>query len=160
MDDVSEVRDRSPGPCVRHDRQRRIDMSNSVCQQGVMGPSQNLYRIRALPKGSDQVVLAGRTDSEFRNWSGARDLNPRPHGPELCAASSMEVVFEGFGFISRTWWRVSSQIQPPDSPRLLHELLHMQTPPMTGTARLLPVQLPEQFPFRMKNHSRFVQQFY
>jgi hypothetical protein len=21
---------------------------------------------------------------EFGNWSGARDLNPGPHGPELC----------------------------------------------------------------------------
>src|SRR2546422_7258128 len=27
---------------------------------------------------------------------GARDLNPRPHGPEICAVSSTEAVFEGF----------------------------------------------------------------
>jgi hypothetical protein len=27
---------------------------------------------------------AGSVGSEFRKWSGARDLNPGPHGPEPC----------------------------------------------------------------------------
>jgi hypothetical protein len=35
----------------------------------------------------------------FRNWSGARDLNPGPHGPEIQAVSSTEIVFEDFEFI-------------------------------------------------------------
>jgi hypothetical protein len=35
-------------------------------------------------------------------WSGARDLNPGPHGPEILAVSSTEMGFEGFEFISRT----------------------------------------------------------
>jgi hypothetical protein len=33
-------------------------------------------------------------------WSGARDLNPGPHGPEIYAVSSTEIDFEGFEFIS------------------------------------------------------------
>jgi hypothetical protein len=37
----------------------------------------------------------------FRNWSGARDLNPGPHGPEVWAVSSTETVFEGFKIDSR-----------------------------------------------------------
>src|SRR2546430_946205 len=28
---------------------------------------------------------AGETKIEFEGWSGARDLNPGPHGPEPCA---------------------------------------------------------------------------
>jgi hypothetical protein len=60
----------------------------------------------------------------FRNWSGARDLNPGPHGPEICAVSSTEHVFESFELISRTHWPISSRFQPPMSPGLLHELLH------------------------------------
>src|ERR1035437_242366 len=31
----------------------------------------------------------------FEIWSGARDLNPGPHGPEIYAVSSMEIVFDG-----------------------------------------------------------------
>jgi hypothetical protein len=34
-------------------------------------------------------------------WSGARDLNPGPHGPEIQAVSSTEISFEGFEVISR-----------------------------------------------------------
>src|SRR5229473_6881456 len=58
------------------------------------------------------------------DWSGARDLNHRPHGPEIHAGSSMEVVFDGIELISRTRRPVSRQIQPPNSPGLLDELLH------------------------------------
>jgi hypothetical protein len=62
--------------------------------------------------------------SESRDWSGARDLNPGPHGPEICAVSSIENVFEGFEFISSTHSAISGQFHPPSSPGLLHELLH------------------------------------
>ena len=36
----------------------------------------------------------------FGFWSGARDLNPGPHGPEIYAVSSTEIDFEGFELIS------------------------------------------------------------
>jgi hypothetical protein len=35
-------------------------------------------------------------DFEYKKWSGARDLNPRPHGPEICAVSSRETVLGSF----------------------------------------------------------------
>jgi hypothetical protein len=35
-----------------------------------------------------------RAGSNKGIWSGARDLNPGPHGPEICAVSSTESVFE------------------------------------------------------------------
>jgi hypothetical protein len=44
----------------------------------------------------DRLRTIGFADSEFRNWSGARDLNPGPHGPEIHAVSSTETVFVGF----------------------------------------------------------------
>src|ERR1051325_5385803 len=31
------------------------------------------------------VLCADCARSEIKNWSGARDLNPGPHGPEPCA---------------------------------------------------------------------------
>jgi len=37
---------------------------------------------------------------EFKVWSGAGDLNPGPHGPELYDLSSTEHVYDGFEFIS------------------------------------------------------------
>ncbi len=61
---------------------------------------------------------------EFKNWSGARDLNPRPHGPELCAVSSTETDFEDFELNSKALRAISGRLQPPTSPGLLHELLH------------------------------------
>jgi hypothetical protein len=33
---------------------------------------------------------------EFNTWSGARDLNPGPHGPEIYAVPSTETFFGGF----------------------------------------------------------------
>jgi len=40
------------------------------------------------------------------------------------AGSSTEIGLAVFEFISSTWSRVSSQLQRPDAPRSLHELLH------------------------------------
>src|SRR6202022_3181443 len=57
----------------------------------------------------------------FRNWSGARDLNPGPHGPETRALSSTETVFEHFELVSRTCSRVEWAFGPPSPARLLHE---------------------------------------
>ena len=62
-------------------------------------------RDRGLPKccRSDAVrqrcyqhVLEASYTFEIRNWSGARDLNPGPHGPELSGVSATERGFEGF----------------------------------------------------------------
>jgi hypothetical protein len=36
----------------------------------------------------------------FKNWSGARDLNPGPHGPELCDIPSRHVGNDRFQFES------------------------------------------------------------
>jgi len=60
----------------------------------------------------------------FGFWSGARDLNPGPHGPEIHAISSTESDFERFEFISTRQLAVSRQFQPPSPSELLHELLH------------------------------------
>ena len=38
--------------------------------------------------------------SEFRSWSGARDLNPGPHGPELCDLPSRDSETDRFQFDS------------------------------------------------------------
>src|SRR5476651_2384185 len=56
----------------------------------------------ATPVQRRYNVCSSKTgESEFGKWSGARDLNPGPHGPEIYAVSSTETVFEGFEFISR-----------------------------------------------------------
>src|SRR5712692_1094911 len=57
-------------------------------------------------------------------WSGARDLNPGPHGPELYAVSSMETGFERFELISAPRRAQIDRFRRPRSPGLLHELLH------------------------------------
>src|SRR5437773_1680474 len=44
----------------------------------------HLYRICAVLQRSYHVTYADPDASEFKNWSGARDLNPGPHGPEPC----------------------------------------------------------------------------
>ena len=65
-----------------------------------------------------------RPEFEFKIWSGARDLTPGPHGPELCAVSSTELGFGGFEFdlghppSTETRFRARKPIE------LLHELLH------------------------------------
>jgi hypothetical protein len=50
-------------------------------------------------------------------------LNPGPHGPELCARSSTEAVFEGFGFILGE--STEADFGALGAPVLLHELLHL-----------------------------------
>jgi len=45
--------------------------------------SRDLYRICAVVQRGCQVISATEALSEFKTWSGARDLNPGPHGPEL-----------------------------------------------------------------------------
>ena len=57
-------------------------------------------------------------------WSGARDLNPGPHGPEIWAASSTETVFVGFEIDSRHRASHLTGFEPFQSLGLLHELLH------------------------------------
>ncbi|HEV2035431.1 MAG TPA: hypothetical protein VGU71_14765, partial [Candidatus Dormibacteraeota bacterium] len=55
-----------------------------------------------------------------------------PHGPEIYAVSSMEIIFEAFEVISKSDWPISSQFQPPKSAGLLHELLHVTDTYLTG----------------------------
>jgi hypothetical protein len=49
-------------------------------------------------------------DSEFRNWSGARDLNPGPHGAESHDSPSKHVGFCVFQFDSSSRRAPSVQI--------------------------------------------------
>jgi len=44
-----------------------------------------------MPPGA--TLKSPGDDSEYKNWSGARDLNPGPHGREICLVSSTETVF-------------------------------------------------------------------
>ena len=37
-------------------------------------------------------------ETKFKIWSGARDLNPGPHGPELCELLSKNVGNDRFQF--------------------------------------------------------------
>src|ERR1700694_4918981 len=56
-------------------------------------PAFHVARLQGLPSGGncDPAVTrrvpprSGIMGFVFRNWSGARDLNPGPHGPEPCA---------------------------------------------------------------------------
>ena len=57
-------------------------------------------------------------------WSGARDLNPGPHGPEVWAVSSTEIDFDGFEIdwgVAHAFWTGFKSLQSRES---LHELLH------------------------------------
>jgi hypothetical protein len=59
-----------------------------------------------------------------KQWSGARDLNPGPHGPEVWAVSSTETGFKGFEVdwsLTRVYW---ARLEAIRGPGLLHELLH------------------------------------
>src|SRR6266480_8060093 len=67
-------------------------------------------------------VLAVRL--QIQNLVGGPGFEPGALGSRICAVSSTEIDFEGFQFISTTQRSVSSRIQPPKSPGLLHELLH------------------------------------
>src|SRR5436309_1112860 len=56
------------------ERRRNVDLKSEVLQN--------------LPSGCDTSAPATTTeieDSQSKIWSGARDLNPGPHGPEPCA---------------------------------------------------------------------------
>src|ERR1700674_323243 len=57
-----------------------------------------------------------------KQWSGARDLNPGPHGPEVWAVASTEAVFEGFALDSCRFGCRWSCLEPLRGPGLLHEL--------------------------------------
>jgi hypothetical protein len=75
----------------------------------------------------------------FRNWSGARDLNPGPHGPEIYAVSSTEIGFAWFGYVSTTQQPIPRSMQPLGLPGLLHELLQktLSTDADTWISRVL-----------------------
>ena len=51
-------------------------------------------------------------------------MNPGPHGPEISAVWSTETVLGGFEFNSKASPGLWVRFRPPESPELLHELLH------------------------------------
>jgi hypothetical protein len=61
---------------------------------------------------------------EFRFWSGARDLNPGPHGPELCDISSKNGGNDRFLFEIAAERQSDVSIWSDLFAGLLHELLH------------------------------------
>jgi hypothetical protein len=75
-----------------------------------------------------QVFIASNVGLRLPNlysryWSGARDLNPGPHGPEVWAVSSSGPIFKAFEIDSRhraSYWTRFEQFQ---GLGLLHELL-------------------------------------
>src|SRR5207253_3419675 len=60
----------------------------------------------------------------FDKWSGARDLNPGPHGPELCELSSTNVGNDRFRFGLSAKEAGCIVIQGYSPAGLLHEVLH------------------------------------
>jgi len=60
----------------------------------------------------------------FDKWSGARDLNPGPHGPELCELSSRNVGNDRFRFGLSAKEAGCIVIQGYSPAGLLHEVLH------------------------------------
>jgi hypothetical protein len=75
----------------------------------------------ALKIATNEAPASYRAES---NWSGGPGFEP---GPEICAVSSTEHVFETFELTSSTHRPISSRFQPPTSLGLLHELLHGPT---------------------------------
>src|ERR1700737_5633914 len=78
-------------------------------------------------RGWTAVTLRNRR-FPIQNWSGARDLNPGPHGPEIYVVSSTETAFEGFEL---DWQHRPCNwlgLELSDGPGLLHELLHRPRP--------------------------------
>jgi len=68
--------------CRRHGPISKVESSNRLSFQP---------RLQLRPRRRSAVV-----GSEFRVWSGARDLNPGPHGPESDGVPSNRADFCGF----------------------------------------------------------------
>ena len=60
-------------------------------------------------------IQARELKSEYRHWSGARDLNPRPHGPEPCRLHILECPDSSAGT------RLNSNCRALVSVRVLQE---------------------------------------
>jgi hypothetical protein len=73
------------------------------------------------PYGVKESICRGHST---RVLVGGPGFEPGTSRSRNLSGSSMEVVFEGFEFIPTTHWPSSSHFQPPNSPGLLHELLH------------------------------------
>ncbi len=97
------------------------------------------------PRSHVNSVCEG--DSEFKNWSGARDLNPGPHGPESHNFPSRSVDFCLLQVDSSDSAALPVQIgvnlQPDyymkyytDAPRSAHRCLS-RSAPMSCAARTL-----------------------
>src|ERR1041384_6507334 len=62
---------------------RRLPLAAAVAFGAGFG---GVCYMRATPiQRRCQIKSAYNGESKFKNWSGARDLNPGPHGPEPCA---------------------------------------------------------------------------
>src|SRR5205807_2764970 len=93
-------------------------------------PAVSLVGLRVARSGNCDPAVTRRLLREsrilgfvFEIWSGARDLNPGPHGPEPCARRSQ--VWEGQRFVARLplqyeAWKPSLDLVPR---RLWHQVL-------------------------------------
>jgi hypothetical protein len=109
---------------LRKDKIRVQAIPNSPSAGGqVLTAETNWYRIGAVIQRGYHVSYGGPDGSEFKNWSGARDLNPGPHGPELCDISFRNGGNDRFLFEFVGRRRGGAVIRPDLFVELLHELL-------------------------------------
>ena len=59
-------------------------------------------------------------------------MNPGPHGPEIYAVSSTEIVFEGFELISRLPRRFEACFSRQERPDYYMNLLHIMSTEVDG----------------------------
>src|SRR5712691_778594 len=108
------------------ERRRPHDSAVAVDSSGMARPG--APKSEAVAAKPDRPSISGPSDSEFKFWSGARsgarDLNPGPHGPESHATLSSRVVFERSQFQNVVRWDRSRPDLASSYAGLLHELLH------------------------------------
>ena len=107
---------------------RGVDPSNSQREDL---PSSGQTRGFALLRGNCDPAVTQRLPSKsgivgfvFRNWSGARDLNPGPHGPEPHATPSSHGVFDRFEPETSAPWPAPRPEMIRFSRGSLQEVLH------------------------------------
>ena len=83
---------------------------------------------------STRISSVSSANFVFRIWSGARDLNPEPHGPESVANPSRSACSERFQFESPEAGVRPVRIRGNLSLGLLHGALHESSIPLTRSA--------------------------
>ena len=104
-----------------------LPVTSSTCWMMVSRRAAPLDNSRSVTWLSSSTDLGGpsvRDHRQFQNWSGARDLNPGPHGPESHDLPSSREDFVLFQFEIAAPRDAGRPDLRHSSARLLHELLH------------------------------------